>query len=81
MIGHVETLDNRKVPCATGLIRAARVMDELEPSAVLEILTRDRFAPTEVALWAERDGHTLLATTREGAWPSRYYRLRVQKAP
>lgn len=74
-------LDNRTVPCATGLIRAARTLDNLEPGAILEILSRDRFAPTEIALWADRDGHSVLEATRAGIWPHRYHRLLVRRGP
>lgn len=77
----VHRLDNRKVPCATGLIRAARMIEDLEAGATLEILSRDRFAPTEIGLWAERDGHTVAEATRGGLWPWRYHRLVIQKAP
>lgn len=74
-----ERLDNRSVPCATGLIQAAEVMDRLPAGAVLEIWTRDRFGPTEIGLWAERDGYTVLDISRAGVWPFRFHRIRVQK--
>lgn len=76
-----DRLDNRRVPCATGLIRAARAVEALEPGAMLEILSRDRFAPREIGLWAERDGHVLLEVARIGVWPWRYYRLRIRRGP
>ncbi|MCB1246788.1 MAG: sulfurtransferase TusA family protein [Acidimicrobiia bacterium] len=85
MTRHVEStdtfarLDNRSVPCATGLIAAARAVEALPPGTVLEILTRDRFAPYEVAVWAGRKGHELIRQTRAGVWPFRYHRLWVRR--
>jgi len=73
-------LDNRSVPCATGLIKAAHVIEELESGEILEILSKDHFAPTEIGLWSERDGHhVLVEEKRRGVWPFRYHRLLVRK--
>lgn len=73
-------LDNRATPCAVGLIRAATAMRTLPPGARLEVWSRDRFAPMEVPLWAERDGHTVLVHERAGSWPRRFWRFVVQGA-
>lgn len=73
-------LDNRGTPCAVGLIRTDEVMKDLPPGSILELLSRDHFAPMEVELWAERDGHRLLSTARAGIWPFRYYRFLLKKA-
>ncbi|WKZ82348.1 MAG: sulfurtransferase TusA family protein [Acidimicrobiia bacterium] len=72
-------LDNRRSGCATGLIRADAAIDRLGPGEVLAILTRDRFAPAEVRLWAEKAGHRLVAVERAGVWPLRYRRLLVER--
>lgn len=64
-VGRV-VLDNRRTPCAIGLIRAARRMEELPVGTVMEIWTRDRFAPMEITLWAERDGHEVRDLGRRG---------------
>lgn len=66
-------LDNRRTPCAIGLIKAAQRMLELEPGMQLEIWSRDVFAPTEIALWAERDGYRLDSHTKTGVWPHRHH--------
>lgn len=66
-------LDNRRIPCAIGLIRAEAVMSTLEAGRVLEIHTRDRFAPMEITLWAERGGHGKPAAHRAGGWLRRYW--------
>lgn len=71
-------LDNRSTPCAVGLIRAAESVRALAPGQVLEILSRDRFAPMEVPLWAERDGHQVQSTEELGRWPRKYYRFRIR---
>lgn len=73
------TLDNRGAPCAVGLIRAAKKIDELAPGAILEILSKDRFAPMEVPLWAERDGHEIILQEQEGSWKGKYWRFQIRK--
>jgi len=45
----------------------------------IEILSRDRFAPTELSMWAERDGHTVIEIRRAGVWPMRYHRILIEK--
>lgn len=74
-------LDNRGVPCALGLIRLRQTMETMVDGQVVVVLSRDRFAPIEIPLWAERVGHTLLATDRAGAWPRRTHWFRLRKAP
>jgi len=74
----VEVIDNRRTPCAIGLIRAARRVQQLEPDTRVDILSKDRFAPFEVPIWAERDGHRVIANTREGMWPGRYWRFEIE---
>lgn len=66
-------LDNRRAPCAIGLIRAAREVAPLPSGTELQIWSKDRFAPMEIPLWAERDGHEVLAHERAGLWPWRYH--------
>lgn len=72
-------LDNRGSLCAVGLIRAQRLMRDLPAGGRLEILTADKFAPTEVRLWAERDGYVLEDIRRRGVWPFRHYRFVLAK--
>lgn len=78
MAGRV-VLDNRKTPCAVGLIKAARLMAELEPGTLLEIWSRDRFAPWEIRIWAEADGHRVDALGWHGTWPARHMVFEVTK--
>lgn len=73
-------LDNRRVPCALGLIRLRQTMEQMAPGEKVVVLSRDRFAPIEIPLWAERAGHQLLAVERAGIWPTRVHRIRLRKA-
>lgn len=72
-------LDNRSTPCAVGLIKAARTMAGLPVGTVLEIWSRDRFAPMEIPIWAESDGHEVHALGMQGQWPNRHYVFEVKK--
>ena len=56
-----------------GLIRAAEQMASMPPGSTLEIWSRDHFAPMEIPLWAAHDGYAVLANSRAGRWPRRYY--------
>ncbi|HRN28570.1 MAG TPA: sulfurtransferase TusA family protein [Terrimesophilobacter sp.] len=71
-------LDNRRIPCAIGLIRAEAAMAQLDAGSVLEIRTRDRFAPMEIPLWAQRGGHGEPIVHRVGLWPARYWTFWVE---
>lgn len=71
-------LDNRRTPCAVGLIRAAEQIRGLHPGQVLEIRSRDRFAPMEVPLWAAREGHRVEGVESVGRWPRKYVRFRIR---
>lgn len=75
----VQVLDNRKTACAVGLIKAARTMAELPVGSVLEVWSRDRFAPMEIPLWADRDGYRIEQLPDGGRWPLRYYIFRITK--
>lgn len=68
----VTVLDNRRTPCAVGLIRANAVIEELPRGDVLEIYTRDRFASVEIPLWARRAGHSEPTRRVAGTWPFRF---------
>ncbi len=47
---------------------------------MLEIWSRDHFAPMEIPIWAERDGHHVVDRGREGSRPFRYFVFDVTKA-
>lgn len=73
-------IDNRRTPCAVGLIRAARAIRELAPGSVLEIWTRDRVAPVEIPVWVEREGHEIIRQERVGHWPRGYFLFEVRRS-
>lgn len=73
----VTVLDNRRIPCAIGLIRVADAIAGVPNGGVLEVHTRDRFAPVEIPLWATRAGHAMGEVRRAGTWPSRYWVFRI----
>ncbi|WP_308789424.1 sulfurtransferase TusA family protein [Thermus composti] len=72
-------LDNRGTPCALGLIRASEAMEALPRGAVLEIFSKDVYAPYEVPTWAGKYGYRILKHERRGVFPFRYHRFLVEK--
>ncbi|MCL6550222.1 MAG: hypothetical protein K6T37_04295 [Acidothermus cellulolyticus] len=72
-------VDNRRVPCAIGLIRADEAMRTVPPGAALEIRSRDVYAPIEIRLWAERHGYRMESLRRAGIWPRRYHVFIVRR--
>jgi len=78
-VGERVLLDNRRTPCAVGLIKAARLMATLPAGTIMEIWSRDHFAPREIPMWAERDGHEVRDLGRHGAWPRRHFVFEVVK--
>lgn len=72
-------LDNRRTPCAVGLIKAAQTMATLPVGTIMEIWSKDRYAPIEIPTWAQRDGHEVSELGRGGIWPYRYFKFEVRK--
>lgn len=72
-------MDNRRTPCAVGLIKAARTMAGLPSGTVMEIWSRDRFAPVEIPLWAAKDGHQVRDCGKQGPRGRRYFVFEVTK--
>lgn len=54
-------------------------MAGLPMGTVLEIWSRDRFAPMEIPLWAQTEGHEVEALGMQGQWPNRHYIFKVTK--
>ncbi len=75
----VYRLDNRGSSCALGLLRVKQRLAELPMGAVLEVVTRDRFAPYEVPAWVEREGLELAALARSGFWLFSTTTFRIRK--
>lgn len=61
-------LDNRQASCALGLARVRQRMDQIAIGDLLEVTSRDRYAPFEIPAWAERAGHELVERRRSGRW-------------
>jgi len=75
----IHLLDNRNVGCALGLIRVRQTLSELPLGDLLEVRTRDRFAPYEVPAWVERVGLELTSQRRKGFWLFATYEFCIRK--
>ncbi len=75
----VTLLDNRSVRCAVGIIRVARLLQDLPEGSLVEVWSRDRFAPFEIPIRVENDGHQVILQQRVGKWPRRYYRFLIRR--
>ncbi len=72
-------LDNRSVQCAVGIIKFARLLQGLPEGTLVEVWSRDRFAPYEIPIRANNDGHTVLEQEQTGNWPRKYWRFLVRR--
>lgn len=61
-------IDNRRTPCALGLLHVQRVMAEVPIGDVVEVTTRDRYAVHEVPAWVDRHDLELVSQRRSGWW-------------
>ena len=77
--GSLHRIDNRKMPCALGLLHVQRVMAGIPLGDVVEVVTRDRFAPYEVPAWVDRLGLELVASERSGFWLFSKATFRIRK--
>lgn len=75
----VTLLDNRSVRCAVGIIRLAKLLQGLPEGDLVEVWSRDRFAPWEIPIRAERDGNTIELQERAGRWPRKYWRFVIRR--
>lgn len=73
-------LDNRSVQCAVGIIKLARSLQSLPPGTLVEVWSRDRFAPYEIPIRVNNDGHALLEQEQAGTWPRKYWRFLIQRS-
>lgn len=72
-------LDNRGVPCATGLLRVRDTIAQLDDGQLLDVRSRDRFAPVEIPLWAERAGHEVISITSSRRWLRQTHRIVLRR--
>lgn len=75
----VHHLDNRGTSCALGLVRVKQRLSEIPLGDMLEMVTRDRFAPYEVPAWVEREGLELESMRRSGWWLLSSTTFRIRK--
>lgn len=67
----MERLDARGRRCSLLSLMIAERIDEVAPGSVLEVLTDDPGATTEVPSWCRRTGHDLLALEAAGEGENR----------
>lgn len=60
----VETVDVRRQPRETGVVRAMRAVTNLRAGDVLEVIAEGPGSPAAFARWADRAGHQLLGVER-----------------
>lgn len=77
--GSVHRLDNRSTPCSLGLLRVQQLLAGLPLGDMVEVVTRDRFAPYEVPAWVDRHGLELVAFERRGFWLFSTTTFRIRK--
>lgn len=75
----VHLLDNRNVACSLGLVRVRQKLSEVALGDMLEVRTRDRFAPYEVPAWVERVGLEMAFQRRIGFWLFATYVFGIRK--
>lgn len=72
------TLDARGRRCVLLSLAVAEAIEPLPASAVLEVLSDDPAAPSEIPAWCRRTGHELLTLEPE---PESGYRLLLRRRP
>ncbi len=72
-------LDNRSVRCAIGIIKVARLLHGSPAGTLVEVWSRDRFAPYEIPIRVTNDGHTVLEQEQVGSWPRKYWRFLIRR--
>lgn len=75
----VHLLDNRNVSCSLGLVRVRQKLAEVPMGDLLEVRTRDRYAPYEVPAWVERVGLEMTFQKRKGFWLFATYVFCIRK--
>lgn len=72
-------LDNRRTSCSLGLLRVKEKLAGIPLGDILEVTTRDRFAPYEVPAWVEREGLELAYRQSQGFWLFASHRFGIRK--
>jgi tRNA 2-thiouridine synthesizing protein A len=71
-----DSLDARGRRCSMLSMMVAERISPLSPGAVLEVLTDDPGAPTEMPAWCRRTGHELVGLEPMGE----EFRLRIRRS-
>lgn len=58
-------LDARGLQCPMPVIKAKRLIDQLQPGQVLQILATDPGSKADFAAWTRSTGHELLAASED----------------
>lgn len=58
-------LDAKGLACPMPVVRARKVMKEMEAGEVLEIVATDKGSVADLAAWSKSGGHELLEQTEE----------------
>ncbi|MER2088685.1 MAG: sulfurtransferase TusA family protein [Sporosarcina sp.] len=61
-----KVLDAKGLACPMPVVRARKVMKEMETGEVLEILATDKGSVADLAAWSKSGGHDLLEQKEEG---------------
>ncbi|MBI4257569.1 MAG: sulfurtransferase TusA family protein [Thaumarchaeota archaeon] len=61
-----KSLDVTGLLCPIPVLKAKKAIVEISPGEVLEVLATDPAAESDIPAWAQRAGHKLLETRREG---------------
>ncbi|MBO0586697.1 MULTISPECIES: sulfurtransferase TusA family protein [unclassified Sporosarcina] len=60
-----KVLDAKGLACPMPVVRARKVMKEMETGEVLEILATDKGSVADLAAWSKSGGHDLVKHTEE----------------
>ena len=71
-----KVVDARGTACPGPLLEAKKVMAEVPPGGILEVLSSDEGTKDDLPIWAENAGHEFLGVVEEAG----YWRLFVKKA-
>lgn len=71
-----KTLDAKGLSCPLPVLKAQRAMRDLKPGEILELLTTDPAAPTDVLDFCAVGGHAMVASSEAAG----IYTMRIRKA-
>ncbi|WP_096438352.1 sulfurtransferase TusA family protein [Alteribacter populi] len=74
MIKTDRVLDAKGLACPSPIVRTKKVMQDLSPGQVLEVLATDKGSTADLQAWAKSGGHEYIGTTNEGEVLKHYLR-------